>query len=158
VLVVIAAVGLFVRQYFYIQHHLPLIRAERAVAEREGGAMLEKIGAPPGAVALSKVERSVLGGGVESMWENEPIEVVRTCFWDAQGNHAQIDAWYREKLLADGWQEFRRRVPSTVQSEYFREKWLLAIEHEASFAEEHPPHARFRLRFTWNYWHALNHP
>jgi hypothetical protein len=43
-----------------------------------------------------------------------------------------------------------------VQTEYWDGKWLLAVEHEATFANEHPPHARFRLRLRWDYWHSLD--
>jgi hypothetical protein len=149
---------MFVANRRYIQRHLPLIRAERAVAEGEGEEMLKKIGVPVGAVTMSPVGKSFFDEGEDSMWQGEATGVEWTSFWDAPGDHPQIDAWYRDKLLADGWQVFQHGVPSSVQTQYWKDKWLLTVEHEATFANERPPHARFRLRLRWDYWHALGRP
>ena len=155
VIVLVAFAGLICYQYQYAQHHLPLIRAGLAAAEQEGEQRLVSIGVPVGATAGEAVKKRRFQGDSDSMWQNEPIGAEWTGLWDAPGDYAAIDAWYREKLLANGWHIFEQRVPSTVQTEYWDGKWLLIVEHNASFADEHPPHVRIRLRLTWDYWHSF---
>jgi hypothetical protein len=101
----------------YTQHHLPLIRAGLAAAEQEGDARLEAIGVPPGATIQDAVKKRRFRGDGESMWQHEPVGAEWTGLWDAPGDHAAIDAWYRERLLASGWHLFEERVPSTGQTE-----------------------------------------
>jgi hypothetical protein len=153
--VALAAVGMFITQRSYIQRHLPLMASERAAAEKQGAAMLEEIGTPAGAQLQTPVQQRLVLGDRGSMWSDQAVGVEWTSFWDAPGDHPQIDAWYHDQLLAKGWQLFPREVPSTVQTEYWKDKWLLTVEHEATFATDRPPHARFRLRLKWDYWHRL---
>ena len=56
-------VGMFIYQRHYIDEHLPQIRAGMTKADAEGGNLMAGIGAPPGAKALSAVEKIIGKGG-----------------------------------------------------------------------------------------------
>jgi hypothetical protein len=139
-----------------VKHHLPLIRSGLAAAEREGPDLLKKVGVPPGATVFSPVTMKRTEEDSESMWAGEPTGVSWTAFWDAPGNHAAVDAWYADHLLTDGWKVFQDPVPSTVQIQFWKDKWLLTIGHAASFEKEHPPHVRIRMELEWGYFHKLD--
>ena len=148
---------MFVVQPRYMAHHLPLIRSGLAAAEREGPDLYNRAGVPPGATACSPITMTrTKDEDSESMWEGVEKGVVWTAVWDAPLDRAGIDAWYKDRLQADGWKAFQGGGPSPVENEYWKDKWLLSIEHEANFATERPPHARFQLRLEWDYWHKLD--
>jgi hypothetical protein len=108
----------------------------------------------------------------------QPSDVVWEALWDAPGDHAGIDAWYKDRLQADGWKVFQERkdlIPAdalkflqenvahpsaidftTDEIEFGKGKWRLSIEHKTSFDKGRPRHAQFWMRLTWDYWHKLD--
>ena len=90
-------------QYLYIRYHLPLIRAA-SPPRRKKAPICTKSRRPRGATASSPTTmRRTTDNDPESMWEDEPLGVVWEALWDAPGDHAGIDAWYKDRLQADGW-------------------------------------------------------
>jgi len=157
VVVGLAAIGLFVAQQRYIRYHLPLIRAQLTNAEAEGPKMLERIGVPAGSTVVSAVNRAIYSSGStrRGMWSDTPCAVKWTSTLDVVGTEDETLDWYRQRLLADGWELYNERVPSKLQTLYWKDKWLLTIGHNVSFPTDHPPHARFELFLIWDYWHQL---
>jgi hypothetical protein len=148
------AAGLFGFQRYYINKHLPLIKAELAEALEVGDGVLESIGVPPGAHLMEPIQKTVHKGGTRGKWQGTQIGVTWVAFYDAPGTHAEFDDWYRRHLQEQGWTVRQPSVPSTVQVEFYKDIWLLTEEHEAWF-KERQPHARFRLRLEWDYRHDL---
>jgi hypothetical protein len=161
-------------QYMYIQYHLPLIRSGLAAAEKEGPDLYKRAGVPPGATASSPLTMSrTTADDPESMWGDEPLGLVWEALWDAPGDRAGVDAWYKDRLQADGWKVFRERkdlIPADVlkihlenaadprvigfttdEIEFRKDKWRLSIEHKTTFDKGRPPHARFLMRLMWDY-------
>jgi hypothetical protein len=157
VVVGLAATGLFVAQQRYIRHHLPLIRAQLTNAEAEGPKMLERIGVPAGSTVISAVNQAIYGSGStrRGMWSDNPCAVKWTSTWDVIGTQNETLDWYRQRLLGNGWEPYNQRVPSKLQTLYWKDKWLLTIGHNVAFPMDHPPHARFELVLIWDYWHQL---
>lgn len=157
VVVGLVATGLFVAQQRYIRYHLPLIQAQLTNAEAEGPKMLERIGVPAGSTVISPVNRAIYRSGSDrrGMWSDTPCAVKWTSTWDVIGSEDETLDWYRQRLLADGWELYNQRVPSKLQTLYWKDKWLLTIGHNVSFPMDHPPHARFELLLIWDYWHQL---
>ena len=155
VVVGLATIGLFVAQQLYIRHHLPLIQAQLTNAEAEGPKMLERIGVPAGSTFISAVNRAIYSSSRRGMWSDTPCAVKWTSTWDVIGTENETLDWYRERLLADGWELYNQRVPSKLETLYWNDKWLLTVEHNVTFPTDHPPHARFALFLIWDYWHQL---
>ena len=147
--------GLFFHQRQYIRENYPRLKTELAAADGAGAGLLEEIGLPPGATVVSPVQKKVLNASRRSVWRYTPVAVVWTGAWDAPGDHAGMLAWYDEHLLPLGWKPYHERIPSALQTLYWKDKWLLAIEHNVSFPTDHPPHARVQLRLTWDFQHQL---
>ena len=144
--------AVFVLQRRYIQHHLPLIRAQLAVADRQASGLLEEIDAPPGATPRSQINRrTFFGTGRRShgMWRGEECAFQWSGEWDAPGEPDAIMAWYRQHLLAAGWMVYNQRVPTVLEDLYWKDKWLLTIARTASFATDQPPHARVLMTLDW---------
>ena len=149
------AVGLFVSQQRYIHYHLPLIQAQLATAETQGDDMLERIGAPDGSTNISWVTRTIYSSRPRGMWSKTPCAVKWTGSWDIPGTEDEVLDWYKQRLTADGWQIYNERIPSKLETLYWKDKWLLTIGHNVSFATDHPPHVRFQFFLVWDYWHQL---
>jgi hypothetical protein len=152
-LVVAVAIAIPVYQEYYMRKHRPLIATGLAVAQREGLPLFDvEIGTPPDATPTTVRETYVGSGTGRGMWQFTPKHVSHTRSWDAPGTHDSIYAWYEPRLLAAGWRPWD--APSSVQWTFWKEKWLLTLERDASFS--HPsPHARFTLRLEWDYFHDL---
>ena len=157
VVVGLVATGLFVAQQRYIRYHLPLIQAQLTNAEAKGDEMLERIGVPAGSTVVSPVNRAIYSSGStrRGMWSDTPCAVKWTSTWDVIGTVDETLDWYRQRLLADGWEPYNQRIPSKVQTLYWKDKWLLTIGHNVSFPTDRPPHARLELLLIWDYWHQL---
>ena len=153
-LVVLVAGGVFVWQQRYIRYHAPLIQAELASAEGQGGEILERIGAPPGSTVSSPVKGTIYSEQ-EGMWSNTPSAAKWTSAWDIPGTEDENLGWYRQRLVADGWEIYNDRIPSNLETLYWKDKWLLTIGHNVSFPTDNPPHVRFQFLLVWDYWHRL---
>jgi hypothetical protein len=153
----LVATGLFVAQQRYIRYHLLLIQAQLTNAEAKGDEMLERIGMPVGSTVVSPVNRAIYSSGSirRGMWSDTPCAVKWTSAWDVIGTEDETLDWYRQRLLADGWEPYNQRIPSKLRTLYWKDKWLLTIGHNVSFPTDHPPHARFELLLIRNYWHPL---
>jgi hypothetical protein len=148
------AAGLFGFQRYYINKHEPLIKAELAEALEVGDGLLESVGTPPGAHLVEPIEKRVHKGGTRGKWQDTQIGVTWVAFYDAPGTHEQFDEWYRRRLPEQGWKVRQPSVPTSVEVQFYKDKWLLTEEHEAWF-QGRQPHARFRLRLEWDYRHDL---
>lgn len=144
--------GLFGYQRYYINKHAPLIKAELAEALEVGDDLLSGVGAPMGAHLMEPIQKTIHKGGTRGKWQDTQIGVTWVAFYDAPGTHVEFDDWYRRRLTEQGWSVRHLSVPTTVEVQFYKDKWLLTEEHEAWF-NEHPPHARFRLRLRWDYRH-----
>lgn len=143
--------GLLIVQRQYIRKHLPLLQAEFAAADPAGEPIFEKIGTPPDSTPHDEGEKTYATGGRKSMWQGTNTGATWQQSFEMPGQFERIIAWYRERLLADGWAPFDDPVPSTVQREFKRGKWILTIGNRAAY--ERPPRTRVSLHLTWNYWH-----
>jgi hypothetical protein len=154
--VIALAAGIYVWQRQYINKHLPLIKAGMAQADAEGELLMTGFGSPPGVTFLSAIEKRIGKGGPDSgFWDDVPYKITWTWTGDAPGNQDNLRAWYEKRLLADDWKVFHQRITSTLKTEYWKDKWLLTLEQLATFPSDQPPHVRFKLRLTWDYWHEL---
>jgi hypothetical protein len=149
-------VGMYVYQQRYLREQLPLIEAGMAKAEVEGATMMAGFGAPPGTTILSALEKRIGKGGFhDGVWQGVPINVTWSSTGDAPGDYDSTRAWYEPRLLASGWTLYHQRIPTTLQTEYWQDKWLLTLEQLADFSSDQPPHTRFGLRLKWDYFHDL---
>lgn len=154
ILFICLGIGLLAFQHHYLKSHLPLLKAELAAAESTGTRLLEEIGIPPNAQLVDPIEHRVITAGPDDKWSGTETGTRWLALYDAPGTHAQIDAWYKEHLPKVGWTLRVPRIPSEVQTEFYRDKWLLTIEHDTWF-NGREPHAQFRLRLEWDYQHDL---
>lgn len=154
-LIPLVGAALFIGQRHYIRHHLPLIEKELAVANGEGLARLNAIPLPEGSTPRTEGEKLTSEGRRSSMWQDTPVAISWQREWDAPGTPADHDQWFAERLVAEGWRPFVHGIPTTVQSLWWKEKWLLTIQKRGDFSTDRPPHARFVLLLQWDYWHNL---
>jgi len=156
-LIIVGAIvaGLFLGQQRFIRYHLPLIEAQLANAEAQGEEMLERVGAPADSTIVSPVKWTVYNGPRGGMWSKTPCAAKWTSTWDVSGTQDETLDWYKQRLVADGWEVYNQRIPSTLETLYCKDKWLLTIGHNVSFSTDHPPHAQFQFLLVWDYWHEL---
>ena len=119
--------------------------------------MLERIGAPTGSTVVSTVNRAIYSSGStdEGMWSDTPCAVEWTSTWDVIGTQNETLDWYEQRLRGDGWKLYNQRLPSKLETLYWKDKWLLTIEHNVTFPTDHPTHARLELLLIWDYWQKL---
>ena len=149
-----AVVGMFSYQRHYMNYHAPLIEAGLAAANKDGPALLEQVSLPSGAAVFDPVQKKINSEG-RGMWRSTSSSVTWTGEWDAPGTHATILEWYQERLLAMGWKPYVDRIPSKLRTRYFKDKWFLIITHSVTPTADRPPHARFTLELSWDYWYQL---
>jgi hypothetical protein len=154
-LLIILALGIFAVafQHYWVKSHLPEVEAGLAQAKLDGPKLLEEISTPPEAKLIREIEHGIRHGG-KGKWSGVPINATWLALYDAPGTHAVSDAWYKDHLRKVGWTLRVPRIPSEVQTEFYRDKWLLVVEHDAWFTGREP-HARFHLRLEWDYRHDL---
>ncbi len=145
--VVTLVVGMLVFQVFRYRYHRPLLIAEAAAADSEGEARFEALGAPPGAAPTAPGEKRASAQSPEA----PPKRITWRREYEVPGTFESALGWYRDRLLADGWQEESRGAPSGLARYYRKDKWLVTISRRADF--DHPPRARVELQLEWYYWH-----
>jgi hypothetical protein len=147
--------ALILGQHLYLRHHLPLVEEGVAAASAAGAAIIESIGTPDGATAVTPGEKRTGAPGPRNKWHGTVTTVTWVRLWDAPGSHEDIEAWYAARLPAAGWRPFLRGQPTSLEKKYWRDQWLLTIAREAAFPNDRPPHARFHIRLEWGYFHNL---
>lgn len=155
ILIVVVGIGLLVFQRKHIQKHLPLIAAEFAVADAEGPELLDSIGLPEGAEPYDNGLKTFPGESNRSMWQGSKNRIRWARTWILKGNHETTDAWFAEKLGSLGFQPFTIGVPSSVEDLYWKDKWLVTIQHGADFSTDREPTVRKTVILDWDYWHDL---
>lgn len=156
-LILIAAIGigLLVFQRQHIKKHLPLIAAEFSTADSEGPRILEAIGLPTGAAPYDDGLKSFPEEGRKSMWEGAKLRIRWERTWVLSGNHDDTDAWFADRLGELGWKPFTIGTPSSVEDLYWKDKWLITIQHRADFSTDRNPTVRKTVMLDWDYWHDL---
>ena len=123
----------------------PLARRARALeaALPAGRALLDSFGLPEGVRPYEvRQERPIKGKSLRA----EFTEV----YW-SPGRFADLVAWYRTRLEANGWKPFDRKDWNDFHVDFCRAPWLLTIQQDASFEQERPPFHRYRLRLEWRW-------
>ena len=144
--------GLLVFQRFYMKKHLPLIAAELAEAESGGTALLEAIGTPPGAVPHTEGSKTYPSDSRRANSSSTESRVSWSRVWEAPGDHASVEAWYRGRLAETGWAPYEVGAPSSVELLFRKEKWLFTLQKQSEFASTRDPKVRFTIVLDWNYW------
>jgi len=156
-LILIGAIGagLLVFQRKHIRKHLPLIAAEFAAAEAEGPGILAAIGLPEGAVPYDEGLKTFPGESRRSMWRGAKLRIRWERTWVLPGNHDDTDAWFADRLAVLGWRPFTIGVPSSVETLFWKDKWLVTIQRRADFSTDRNPTVRKTVILDWDYWHDL---
>ena len=141
--------SLLIFQQYYFRQQLPLIRTARAEADREGPALFEEIGTPPGSQPQGGGEKHYGTGGRRSRWQGEETGIVWQRDYETPGNLEAIAEWYRERLLGQGWRSFDDTPPSIVQREFKRGKWIVTIGARGEWP--HPTRTRINVELKWDY-------
>lgn len=155
ILIAVIGIGLLVFQRKHIRKHLPLIAAEFAVAEKEGPAILAKIGLPEGAQPYDDGLKSFPGEGRKSMWQGAKLRIRWERTWVLKGDHESTDAWFADRLGELGFRPFTIGTPSSVEDQYWKDKWLVTIQRRADFSTDRDPTVRKAVILDWDYWHDL---
>lgn len=147
ILIVVGA--LMTYQQYYYRQRLPLVRAARVEADREGPAIFEEIGTPPGSEPQGGGEKRYGTGGRRSSWQGEPTGIVWERDYETPGNLETIAEWYRQRLLEKGWRSFDDTPPSIVQREFKRGKWIVRIGARGEWPS--PLRTRINVELKWDY-------
>ena len=143
--------GLLIFQRHYIKKHLPLIAAELAEAESVGIMLLEGVGTPPGSVPQTEGSKTFPMDS-RGTWNGSETRVSWSRDWEAPGNHASTEAWFRARLAEEGWAPYEVGASSSVETLFRKDKWLFTLQKRAEFASSRDPKVRFTVLLDWNYW------
>ncbi|MCB1204652.1 MAG: hypothetical protein KDN18_10365 [Verrucomicrobiae bacterium] len=155
ILIAVIGIGLLIYQRQHIQKHLPLIAAEFAAADSMGPEILAEIGQPEGAAPYDDGLKTFPGESRRSMWRGAKLRIRWERTWVLPGTHEDTDAWFDRRLSDLGWQPFTIGTPSNVEKAYWKDKWLVTIQHGADFSTDRNPTVRKTVILDWDYWHDL---
>jgi len=135
--------------------HLPRIEAELAESETEGPSLLNAVGTSPDSTPYSEGTKTFPSESRRSHWQGTRCRVTWRQVWESPGDHGSVEDWYRARLAEQGWRPFERGVPSPVQKQFWKGKWLLTLQRQADFSADREPRGRYGLVLEWDYWHRL---
>jgi hypothetical protein len=146
-----AGIALFIAamitvQVLYARHHAPLMLAESIAANTEGEPLFQSVGTPPGSKPAAFGEKRYLFAG-KSQWKGAFRTITLERTFEMPGDYPASVAWYREHLLAAGWQDYQPGQPSTVIKQFKKGKWIANLWRSADF----PKYTKVRVELTWRY-------
>lgn len=138
-------VGLMIFQGVRYKRNRPLLIAAAAEADAKGQTMFDALGTPPGATPWGPGEKqahakSDTAPKTRIIWRQE---------FEVPGTSEAALAWYRQRLVAEGWKDFAYGPTSNLLIEYSKGKWLVTVSNRAEFT--HPPRTRVAVQLEWYY-------
>jgi hypothetical protein len=142
--------GMIIIQQLYVRHRAPFVLAESTAANAEGEALFKQVGTPPESKPAAFGEKRFLPG--RGQWRGAYKYITWERLYEMPGDYPSNVAWYRQRMLADGWRDLEYGQPSSVRKQFKKGKWIATIWRDADF----PKYSRVRIELKWSYRHRVD--